>query len=280
MPPSGWFSSITCVHSARAPRYVVPLVEGKPGPLGQGKVDARVLINADLVGPTQASLTHLTLHRTARLALHQHPGAREILYVVSGLARLRDRAGKQVNANAGDVIALGEGEPHSLESAPLSSLTMLQFFVPAGPEHAYLDSTDRSGTLPAVKEKARPGDRAMVIPQSSAKSYSILGGRGQVTLFLDGPAGKVARASLQRIEAAAGAVIPIHTHDGSDETLYILSGEGDFTVGDLVIPVGAGNALHIPMGTKHGLRVTERLVAVQCYAPGGPEQRFKNPEKK
>jgi quercetin dioxygenase-like cupin family protein len=41
--------------------------------------------------------------------------------------------------------------------------------------------------------------------------------------------------------------------------------------------VGAGDAIHIPMATEHALTVTENLVAVQCYAPAGPEQRFKPP---
>ena len=264
----------------RALRYVVPLVEGKPGPLGRGKVEARVLVSPQLVGATEVSLTHMVLHPMARLALHSHPGSTEILYVLSGLARVRDPASTLYLANAGDAIVLPAGQVHSLESAPMSSLTMLQFFVPAGPEHAYLDARDRSGTVAAQKSRAVKSDNP-VVDDNSVRRYPILGGKGQVGLFLDGKLGPAPVASLQRFEASAGAEVPMHTHDDADETLYILSGEGEMAIGDLVIPISAGNAIHVPKKTRHSLKVTEKIVAVQCYAPGGPEQRFKpnNAEK-
>ena len=103
-----------------------------------------------------------------------------------------------------------------------------------------------------------------------------------MTLYLDGKMAAPPAASLQRLEASAGAEVPAHVHDDADETLFILSGEAEMAIADLVIPVSAGNAVHVPKGTRHGLKVTERLIAIQCYAPGGPEQRFKptNAEKK
>ena len=44
---------------------------------------------------------------------------------------------------------------------------------------------------------------------------------------------------------------------------------------NLIFRTSPSDAIHLPMGTPHTLKVQERLVALQCYAPGGPEQRFK-----
>ena len=57
-----------------APRYVVPLAEGKPGPIGRGTVEARVLVDPMTVGATQATLTQLVLRPTARPGAARAPG--------------------------------------------------------------------------------------------------------------------------------------------------------------------------------------------------------------
>ena len=113
---------------------------------------------------------------------------------------------------------------------------------------------------------------ARIIHANEARTYPLPGGKGTVDLFLDGVAVKVA---LEKIDARPGAEIPIHTHDGSDELLYILQGRGEMTVGEKTLVVSAGDAIHIPQYTPHGLKVSEHVIAVQVYAPRGPEQRFK-----
>ena len=236
--------------------------------------------NADgTLGLPQASLTHLILHPMARLALHTHPRSLELLYVLKGMARLRTGAGQLTIANAGDVIVAPAGVPHNIEAAPLASLTLIQIFTPAGPEHAYRDARDRTGTVPITKAAAsrivvgNEGLPAMVVAAGSAKSYPIAAGRGEAALLLDGL--DLGAASLQRFEAQSGAEVPEHVHDRADELLYIVSGAAEMTIAGRAISVAAGDAIHLPMGTAHALRVTEKLVAVQCYAPSGPEQRFK-----
>jgi quercetin dioxygenase-like cupin family protein len=74
-----------------------------------------------------------------------------------------------------------------------------------------------------------------------------------------------------------GAQIPPHKHDGSDELLYIVSGRCTTTIGGRKVPASAGAIVQIPAGVEHSVVVDEALAAVQVYAPGGPEQRFKNP---
>jgi quercetin dioxygenase-like cupin family protein len=254
---------------------VVPLAEGKPGPLGlQGKVEARILVDPVTAGATQAALSQLVLHPTARLAPHTHPGVLEVLYVVKGLARVRSaRKGEVAIANAGDLIVVPPSGMHSVESAPLASLTLLQLFAPAGPEHAYRDPMDRSGTLSAARSTERVTDAPVIVRAGSARPYPILDGKGQVRLLLDSL--PISNAAVQRFEAEAGAEVPLHAHDRSDEVIYVLSGRAQLSSVGKTWTVGPNDAVHITMGTPHTLRVTERLVALQCYAPAGPEQRFK-----
>ena len=104
------------------------------------------------------------------------------------------------------------------------------------------------------------------------KTYPLLGGKASVTLFLDG---RLVPSSLQRFEAAPGAVVPLHSHDDSDEIVFIVAGKGEMTVGGAAYAVETGDAIRLAQGRRHGLTVTEKLVAVLCYAPAGPEQRFK-----
>jgi quercetin dioxygenase-like cupin family protein len=267
-------------------KIVVPESEGKPGPLPGGKLEARVLIDEATVGKTTASVTRLNLPQSARLALHSHPKSLELLYVVKGRAHLRNAYGTQDAAETGDLIIAPSGSAHSIEAAPLAALELIQIFVGAGPEHAYLDPKDRAGTVPAKKEKAPAGAKVVmanvpsVVRAADLKPLAILGGKGSVLLFLDD--GRTFPAALERFEAEAGAQVPAHKHDTSDEILFILAGKGTMVVGGNKLVVQAGDAVHLPTAMQHSLTVTEKMTAVQLYAPGGPEQRFKTPptEKK
>jgi oxalate decarboxylase/phosphoglucose isomerase-like protein (cupin superfamily) len=65
-----------------------------------------------------------------------------------------------------------------------------------------------------------------------------------------------------------------HTHPGEEEVLYVISGEGEQTVGDgPAFPIHEGDAVYVPRDTLHSTYNTTwrplRLVAV--YTPGGAE---------
>lgn len=65
-----------------------------------------------------------------------------------------------------------------------------------------------------------------------------------------------------------------HNHDESDEVVYVLSGRGEFTVGEgNRFPIGPGDALHIPVGVYHDSHNTgwAPLHLLVMYSPGGPE---------
>jgi quercetin dioxygenase-like cupin family protein len=78
-------------------------------------------------------------------------------------------------------------------------------------------------------------------------------------------------AALSLLELAPGLVVPRHRH-GSAELLLVLSGAGRMRERR----VSAGDAVYVPAGAPHELENPgpAPLVAVQLYAPAGPERRF------
>ena len=56
-------------------------------------------------------------------------------------------------------------------------------------------------------------------------------------------------------ELVPGGTLPIHT-DSAEETLVVLQGEGEATVGDERAPVSAGQVAVVPASVPHGVRNT------------------------
>ena len=103
----------------------------------------------------------------------------------------------------------------------------------------------------------------------------ILGGKGKAKVVLDPSVTGSTSAAFDLLEAEAGAEVATHTHEGSDEILYLLEGQAQTTVGGVTKTAKAGDTLFIPKGAPHSARFIERTRAVQVYAPAGPEARFK-----
>ena len=71
--------------------------------------------------------------------------------------------------------------------------------------------------------------------------------------------------------------IPRQTHEGSAEILYILSGAGELQIGSEKLKFASEQAIHVPEDQPHSSKFTgsDKTIALQIYAPAGPEQRFK-----
>ena len=111
-----------------------------------------------------------------------------------------------------------------------------------------------------------------VVLGADVKTYKIAGGKATAKLLLDGVGAKLA---VDEIDADAGTTIASHKHQSQDEELFFLSGRSTTTIGKQAFDTAPGDALRIPANTAHAMKVTEPLKALQIYAPGGPEQRFK-----
>jgi oxalate decarboxylase/phosphoglucose isomerase-like protein (cupin superfamily) len=93
------------------------------------------------------------------------------------------------------------------------------------------------------------------------------------TANTDGPA-----MSLMHVVLLPGEGHERHNHPGSDEILYILSGQGEQMVDDAdTFPVGPGQAVFIPKAAFHSTVNTgwEPLVLLAIYAPAGAEEALK-----
>lgn len=206
----------------------------------------RFLIDDQSVGEAPlASMTLLSLaaNQTAP-AGSEHPSEEVAVYVLEGSFKLGDDTLK-----AGDVLWLGEDTARPA-LAPLAKKPLRIVEIRA---HG-----DGKG------QKIARGDEA--------KSYPLPGGGGSAKLLLDGTGAKLA---VDLLEADTGATIPSHKHATQDEELFVLDGSAETTVGKNKLAVAAGDAVRIAANAPHAVKVVTPLKAIQVYAPGGPEQRFK-----
>ena len=111
-----------------------------------------------------------------------------------------------------------------------------------------------------------------VVRAATVNWLTLPGGKGHVKLLLDETRASVA---VDALTADAGAKIPPHRHETSEELIYIVAGKGVTTVAGQDTAMAPGVTLTIPAGAEHSLQVDEKLIAVQVYSPRGPEQRFK-----
>lgn len=109
----------------------------------------------------------------------------------------------------------------------------------------------------------------------SSPAYRSPDGKATMHLLLEPGEGG---AYLGRGSFLPGAGTPPHRHQGSEELIYVISGEGTMTLGNDRLSVKAGTAVRIPAGWEHSFQVggAGPMEVVQVYSPGGPEQRFRD----
>jgi len=256
--------------------------KAKAGPAAAFSV--KVLVDEATMRARQASLSLLTISAANRIAMHKHPGD-EILYIKKGRARVLGPSGVNPEVLAeGNAIFIPAGMPHVLENMVRSApVEILQIFAPLGPERVYRDPTDEKGraafeVIRDPKQASKPqGGRFAVESVDKATVYPQSGGKIRVHLLFEPASSDSTNAALSVVEFESGVEIPRHTHADSAEILYILSGAGEVQVGGEKIPFGPEQAIHIPDGQPHSAKFTggEKTVALQLYAPAGPEQRYK-----
>jgi putative monooxygenase len=70
-----------------------------------------------------------------------------------------------------------------------------------------------------------------------------------------------------------GGSSPRHEHDGVEEGVYVISGNGRFLVGNEAVDVSPGSALFMPSNVPHHVDNTGdgELRMLWWYTPAGPE---------
>ena len=264
---------------------------GPPAPPGKKKgtpaptppFSVKLLVDEATMRAQKAALTQLTIGPANRIAMHKHPGA-EVLYVLKGHARVLGPSGVgPEKLDEGMAILIPGGMPHAIENmGRTSSAVLLDVFAPMGPERVYRDPKDPAGraAFEVIRDAApsAPGGAKFTVSSAAdADTLSVFAGKGKIKPLLE-PA-KTGNKSLYVgiLEAEPGAEVPRNSHPGSAEILYVVSGEGNVTVGSEKIPFGAEEALHIPDGQPHAAKFTgpEKTIMVQVFAPAGPEERYR-----
>lgn len=117
--------------------------------------------------------------------------------------------------------------------------------------------------------------RTLRVRTSEHVNHTIANGLGSAAVLLDASNLGHPALAMTRLVMREGAEVPKHVHQDSDEILLVLEGESFMLVDGKATKLVAGDVVRIPKGREHSAKVPKRFVAVQVYAPGGPEQRFK-----
>lgn len=95
-------------------------------------------------------------------------------------------------------------------------------------------------------------------------------GAVEVRFLLDGTTGD-GLASVFEFDVPAGARVPApHSHDGFEETVYVLRGRLDWMLGGEHVELRQGEVVCIPRGVVHGFRNDghEDATALAVVTPG------------
>ncbi len=276
------------IKAADAPDHGPPAPKHKRKGLqtGVAPYSVKLLVDEATMRAEHVSLSLLTVSPANRIAMHRHPGA-EVLYVLKGHARVIGPQGRTPEKiDEGEAIFIPGGFPHAIENMGRSApAIMLEIFAPLGPEKVYRDPKDEAGraafeVIRDPRQATVPEGAKLLLASAAGKAETIAGASGKVRVHPffseDSTGSKDIYVGLLDVEG--GGEIPRHSHDDSEEILYILAGAGDLTVGSDKIKFGREQAIHIPAAEPHTIKFhgDEKGVAIQVFAPGGPEkERFK-----
>ena len=254
--------------------------------VGVAPFSVKVLVDQETMHASKASLSLLTVSPASRIAMHKHQGA-EILYMLKGRARILGPQGMSPEKiDEGTAIFIPGEMPHAIENmARQASSSMLEIFVPPGPERVYRDPKDEIGraAFEVIRDprKAIAAEGAHFVVGSVAgkgdRVETTAGGKARVRTLLRETAVEDQSVSMGVLEAEPGSELPRHTHASSAEILYILSGGGELTVGSEKFKFAAEQAIHLPENQPHAIRFRgdEKTTLLQIFAPAGPEGRSK-----
>jgi mannose-6-phosphate isomerase-like protein (cupin superfamily) len=174
--------------------------------------------------------------------------ARLLVAVVKG----KMTVGKD-NLDAGDVLVLGAPMQQEVKGTGL----------------AVVASTPMAQPCVAT---ARPAESRAIVRGKDTKKLTFA--KGKMNAWLDVDKAKSPELYLGRLEGTAP--VAEHDHPTSWEILASVDAAGTLVLGGKEQHVGPKQVVVVPMGAKHQWKpdAGSKLVAIQMYAPPGPEQRF------
>jgi mannose-6-phosphate isomerase-like protein (cupin superfamily) len=82
------------------------------------------------------------------------------------------------------------------------------------------------------------------------------------------------RISVHR--ALVQAALALHVHEGREETVYVIAGEGRMQVESTWLELSPGTLIHVPRGVAHAVEARTPLSALTIFSPpfDGQDRRF------
>ena len=243
---------------------------------GQAKVSVAVLLDDNNTGNDAASMFELAIAAGGSTGLRAADRA-ELWYVLGdGTVRAAEPAAtprtprdpaRTRSVAAGDMMYVPRGAARDV-AATAGDLHAVIVVVPGGREGAA-----RAGALPTREVSAASASGVspapVILPAAGAKTF------GPATIFADADTIRDKALAASILVLPAHGTVPEHVHAGETELLYVLAGSGTMTVAGVELAVTPTSVVQIPHNTRHAFTATTEVRAVQIYAPGGPEQRFK-----
>lgn len=127
------------------------------------RIGAKILADSVNVGPSIASLVHLTFLPGAHIGSHKHLYVTEIVYVLDGSLTLRiEDEIKILGPNSTAFIPPQAFHEYLNDSADV--VKFLQYFSPSGPEEEYRNWQKPSDTSTAKSATPEPETQKIIIP--------------------------------------------------------------------------------------------------------------------
>ncbi len=223
--------------------------------------EAKVLLQKENVGAIRASMALLSVH--GKFELGSKPYVSQGIYVLSGQG-WRYQGQRKIRLSAKTAIYLAAG----CKMAISGKINLLQVFVPAGEETKYL-----AGKAPVGMKRCHP----VVVNAQKRRPLLFKGKKLKVTPLFSSKDIKHAPFYMGLIEIAAGVKLPKHAHQTSAELVFLLDGEGETSCDGEKQVLAKDQAAYFADGKGHDLKVSERIVALQFFAPAGPEKKYFRP---
>jgi mannose-6-phosphate isomerase-like protein (cupin superfamily) len=145
---------------------------------------------------------------------------------------------------------------------------------------AHLDTRDRPGAPPGWSWKVRR-KRIETVAFADVAPLSWGGGAYHARIGWEGRGDDHPAAVVDMLVFSRDAGVAEHAHDHEWEVLAVLEGDGAIVRRPQGVPerveAHPGSILTLAAGVRHAWQPSgkEPLVAIQVYAPPGPEQRYK-----
>jgi quercetin dioxygenase-like cupin family protein len=117
-----------------------------------GKASARILLDEKLTGSAALSLSVVEFQPGAEVPRHTHPGASEVLYVLTGGGELTVGS-ESMPYGAETALHIPADQPHGGKFTREGPTLAVQIYAPAGAEQRYRGPAPAGGAVPAKAQK-------------------------------------------------------------------------------------------------------------------------------